>query len=212
MTKCLLKLMLAAIVSVVLIVPFNGMLTHISALPVPFARIDTNESQNQIASNSTGCNSDFNNFVYHPLRLKVIQECTTVTGTLDLARVEKDGDYHMLVKLDPPFANFTNNLNDAKFNGDLVVEPICQNEPTQADAIEPCSSYDGPNFSISSIALGTHLQLTGRYVLDMQHGGWAEIHPLDGMTVIGRPNLAHSQFMQAHPFSQSALAELARES
>jgi hypothetical protein len=212
MTKCLLILMVAAFVSVLLIIPFSGMLSQIAALPVPFPRLNTNESQNQSANNNTGCNPDINNFVYHPLRLKVIQECITVTGTLDLARVEKDGDYHMLVKLDAPFANLTNSLNDAKFNGDLVVEPICQNIPTQTDAIDPCSSYNGPNFGISSTALGTHLELTGRYVLDMQHGGWAEIHPLDGMKTIGQPNLAHSQLMQAHPFSQSALAELARES
>src|SRR6266516_7728462 len=68
----------------------------------------TGESQNQSTSNGTLCNSDIDNFVYHPSRLKVIQECITATGTLDLARVEKDGDYHMLVKLDPPCANLTN--------------------------------------------------------------------------------------------------------
>jgi hypothetical protein len=190
----------------------SALASSISILPVPFARINTNESQNQSTSNGTVCNSDINNFVYNPTRLKVIQECITVTGILDLARAEKDGDYHMLVKLDAPYANLTNSLNDAKFNGDLVVEPICQNTPSQQDAIDPCSPYNGPNFVISSIALGTHLQLTGRYVLDMKHGGWAEIHPLDSVTVMGQPTLSHLRFMQAHPFSQSALAELARES
>jgi hypothetical protein len=211
-------MVLASFGSLVFFIPFHGMVSPTSArtssvsiLPVPFARINTNESQNQVASNGTLCNSDINNFVYHPSRLKVIQECITVTGTLDLARAEKDGDFHMLVKLDAPYANLTNSLNDAKFNGDLVVEPICQNTPTQADAIDPCSPYNGPNFGVSSISLGTHVQLTGRYVLDMQHGGWAEIHPLDSMTVKGQPSLTHLRFMQAHPFSQSALADLARE-
>jgi len=76
------------------------------------------------------------NHVYHPTRLQKQADCITATGTVQYIRPEKDGDYHVLVKLDPQFSNLTNSINDEKMHGDLVVEPVCQNLPvTQADAL-----------------------------------------------------------------------------
>ena len=32
--------------------------------------------------------------------------------------------------------------------------------------------------------VGTHVELTGSYVLDKEHGNWAEIHPVTSITTI----------------------------
>jgi hypothetical protein len=48
-------------------------------------------------------------------------------------------------------------------------------------------------FRIESITpipeVGARVQITGSYVLDMEHGGWAEIHPVSNMTLLSSPQL-----------------------
>ena len=65
--------------------------------------------------------------------------------------------------------------------GDLVVEPICMNRVTQMDAISACQNF---RQSIDIPAVGIMYQVTGSYVLDKQHGKWAEIHPVTSITKI----------------------------
>jgi len=60
--------------------------------------------------------------------------------------------------------------------GLLVVEPICYYAATQADAINICKSDPDPVGVLPMV--GEHVWMEGRYVLDMDHGGWAELHPL----------------------------------
>jgi hypothetical protein len=74
-------------------------------------------------------------FIYNPQRLQVVSPCKSVLGVIESKRVEKDGDYHIRVKLDPPFSNLINSANIKNQLGDLVVEPICMNPVTQADAV-----------------------------------------------------------------------------
>ena len=105
----------------------------------------------------------------------------SVLGVIESKRVEKDGDYHIRVKLDPPFSNLINSANMKNQFGDLVVEPICVNRVTQADAISACQNFH-QNISIPSI--GSHVNITGSYVLDTEHGNWAEIHPVTSITKI----------------------------
>ena len=112
--------------------------------------------------------------VYHPYRLQLRVRCLTVTGTVAAVRSEADGDYHILLRLDPPYANLINNANVSGEHGDLVLEPVCELPVTQQDAIASCA---GVSPTIVAPAVGTHVSATGTYVLDADHG-WMELHPL----------------------------------
>ncbi len=113
--------------------------------------------------------------VYHAYRLQLLDRCRTVTGVVAAVRSERDGDYHVLLSLDPQFASMLRPANTTGEHGDLVLEPICQHPVTQFDAVAPCA---GGVPLIPIPPLGTHVSATGAYVLDNDHGGWAELHPL----------------------------------
>ena len=113
------------------------------------------------------CDKSLWNHVYNPQRLQVVSPCKSVLGVIESKRVEKDGDYHIRVKLDPPFSNLINSANIKNQLGDLVVEPICMNPVTQADAISGCQNFH-QNINIPPI--GSHANITGSYVLDKEHG------------------------------------------
>jgi hypothetical protein len=134
-----------------------------------------------VSTSSTECDQTLWNHVYNPTRLQVVDNCKSVTGIIESKRVEKDGDFHIRVKLDPPFSNMINSANIQNQFGDLVVEPICVNKVTQADAISACQNFH-QNISIPPI--GIHVNITGSYVLDKEHGNWAEIHPVTSMIKI----------------------------
>lgn len=127
----------------------------------------------------SGCVSDQDQYIYHPARLKVIAVCRYATGTIAAIRKEADGDFHILVQLDPPYASLVNAANSGQELGDLVVEPVCELKVTQADAKALCGQDHDP-IDVKSIAVGQHVWLTGRYVTDSEHGSWAEFHPLYG--------------------------------
>jgi hypothetical protein len=59
-----------------------------------------------------------------------------------------------------------------------VLEPICVNPVTQPDAVSACQNFH-ENISIATV--GSHVRVTGSYVSDNQHGGWAGIHPVTSM-------------------------------
>ena len=63
----------------------------------------------------------------------------------------------------------------------MVLESICINRVTQPDTISACKNFH-ENIIIRSV--GSHVQVTGSYVLDKEHGGWAEIHPVTSMVKI----------------------------
>jgi hypothetical protein len=114
--------------------------------------------------------------VYHPRRLQLVDPCRTVTGVITGIRLEPDGDYHIRLRLDPPFVDMLRPANHSLQRGDLVLEPICQHPVTQADAIQACQGAGVPPIPIPPV--GTHVSATGAYVLDLQHQGLAELHPL----------------------------------
>jgi hypothetical protein len=113
--------------------------------------------------------------VYHAYRLHLIDPCKTVSGTIVAIRSEADGDYHVLLALDSQYSSLLRSANYSGEHGDLVLEPICQHSITQADAVGPCS---GPVSNVPIPPIGTHVSATGSYVYDLDHGGWAELHPL----------------------------------
>jgi hypothetical protein len=107
----------------------------------------------------------------------VLAPCLHASGTVAAKRAEADGDYHILIVLDPPYAGLVNAANQGPELGDLVVEPVCVLPVTQADAVAPCAPNKTP-LDVSGISIGQHIWIEGRYVTDTDHGGWAEFHPL----------------------------------
>lgn len=98
--------------------------------------------------------------VYHPARLQVVKPCAQVTGKVTKVKHEPDGDYHILVLLDAPYADVVNDVNREKQGGALVVEVIPSDQA-----------------KVPTPKVGDQVRVTGAQVLDKQHGGWAEIHP-----------------------------------
>jgi len=125
-------------------------------------------------SGNTNCDSKLWEHVYHKYRLDVIEECKTVTGTIEKIKPEEDGDLHILLKLDKGQDGLLAEGNYKIQHGDLVIEPICVAQAIQKDAIGPCSDYIN-NVKIPYI--GDHVRVTGSFVFDKEHG-WNEIHPI----------------------------------
>ena len=121
--------------------------------------------------------TDQDGYVYNPDRLEVLAACVYVTGTIDAVRREADGDLHILLKVDAAYRYLLRPANQGEELGDLVVEPVCVKSVTQTDAIATCESDPDPLSSPFPIA-GDRVWMEGRYVLDLDHGGWAELHPL----------------------------------
>jgi hypothetical protein len=133
------------------------------------------------ASLVTGCQAtDQDQYVYHPARLQIVAACVRVTGTVLAIRREADGDLHIRVKLDPTYQAMLTTGNQQQCAGAicglLVVEPVCVDPVTQADAVTTCAADTDPLSGLPQV--GQHVWLEGRSVLDTQHGSWAELHPL----------------------------------
>jgi hypothetical protein len=114
-------------------------------------------------------------YVYHPVRLRVLQSCIHVSGVVRALRVENDGDLHLQLELDAPYHDLLEPANSLE-QGDMVVEPVCVALPIQPDALDTCVADAHPLTSLPQV--GQHVWMEGRYVLDREHGSWAELHPL----------------------------------
>ena len=121
------------------------------------------------------CDMSLWRHVYQPKRLPVIDICKTVSGTIVNVWHMKDGDAHINVKLDPQFENLLKPANYAQQHGYLVVEVICHWPTTHPPVVPYCQNFH-QNVNIPPI--GTHVTITGSYVLDKEHDNWAEIHPV----------------------------------
>jgi hypothetical protein len=83
---------------------------------------------------------------------------------------------HINVRLDAAYVGLLNEGNQFE-NGELVVEPVCQIPPPQADAIRVCAADPDPLAGLLP-RVGDHVWMEGRQVLDLQHHAWMELHPL----------------------------------
>jgi len=124
------------------------------------------------------CNDSLWNHVYNPSRLEIVDTCITLTGVIDSIRSERDGDLHIRLRLDPPHAHLVNQANQENQFGDLVLEPICIGKVIQATAVSACLNF---HQDIDIPPVGSHVQVTGSYVKDKEHGEWTEIHPITTM-------------------------------
>jgi hypothetical protein len=156
-----------------------------AAAPAPAAPITPEAA---LAAGTT-CNPGLWTHVYHGRmatardRLVVINPCVTVTGTIVNAAREADGDWHIRLKLDPPFTSMLNAFNFSGQHGFLVVEPMCANVVTQADtrAEGVCNGFMQDLFKPTM--KNKHVSVTGAFVTDAEHH-WNEIHPVSKITVL----------------------------
>lgn len=129
------------------------------------------------------CDPSLWSHVHDPSRLKILNSCVTVTGTVMAESPDNDdGDMTMQVALDPAYTQLLNSDNISKLSGWLQVEAVCQ-APYNGhipDTARACQNFTGTVFIPP---IGMHVQITGTYVNDTNHG-WTEIHPVTTITPI----------------------------
>lgn len=137
--------------------------------------------------------------VWNSTRLEVIDDCTSVTGTVVSSFETNDGDQHIQLFPDAKYLKLLNKKNIELQLSSLVIEPICSHDPTiinnstlldagvgyadgqiESGSIEAC---DGFVSDVYIPKVGEHVRITGSYVLDTLHG-WMEIHPVTKIEVI----------------------------
>lgn len=126
------------------------------------------------------CDPTLWNHIYHPSRLQIITSCMQVTGTIEFKRKEKDGDEHILLRLDPGQEGLINQYNKERQKGCLVLEPVCVHGVTQEDAKDACRNFVS---TVTIPKVGTHVRVTGSYVIDLEHK-WTEIHPVTSFEIL----------------------------
>ena len=139
----------------------------------------SNGNAADVAAND--CDATLWQHVYKPDRLRVISQCTTVTGIIADPRPDDDGDMHANLMLDPGQASMDNTRNAKKKNGGLVIEIVCAVKPkSPKSAIKACKGYHA---SVAMPAAGAHVRVTGTLVND-SHNGWLEIHPVSKIELL----------------------------
>ena len=107
------------------------------------------------------------NGVWGPSRLRVLSTCVTVTGTIEALTPTSgpavDGDYGIDLRVDPGYA-WTLSLGSYVLNGgNLHIEIVPSDQPAVLGNL--------------TLVPGAHVQVTGAWVLDTDHGWTSEIHP-----------------------------------
>jgi hypothetical protein len=145
--------------------------------------------------------------VYLSGRLRQIDRCRTVSGTVDCTKVEPDGDVHVRLRLDPQYAGLLKPANDLQTcsghpGPHLVVEIIPQHP--EGILFRTNNADAGGFIDPPTPAPGDHIIASGPYVIDtnslhriLYQGraaeNWAEIHPawairVDHPATPGQPN------------------------
>ncbi len=114
------------------------------------------------------------NGVWSPSRLRVLSTCVTVTGTIEALEPTSgpavDGDYSLDIRVDPGY-EWTLSLGSYVLNGgNLHVEVVPSDQPAVLGNL--------------TLTPGAHIQVTGVWVLDTDHGWTSEIHPAWDIVVL----------------------------
>jgi len=153
------------------------------------------------------CVGDPHSHVYSPDRLLLLAACIELTGYVDLENAEPDGDFHVRLHLDPgqdcPGQPCLDADNVSQQAGDLVLEPVCENPISQADAASACQGYHNP---LVLAPVGSHVVVMGPFVLDINHG-WNEIHPLESIRVVAGSKASAPTNPSPSPTESSAPAQ-----
>jgi hypothetical protein len=155
-----------------------------------FKSLPSNSNASSILSptTTTNCDSSLWNSIGNPgpPRFKMLNPCTTVTGTVTLVHFPPDGDTVLALALDSPYKFMITKANyNTKMTGGIWVEMICQrNNNAEHEPIHngDCQGFNGQKFPTPKV--GDHLSVTGSYILDIREGGHAEIHPAYSVTKI----------------------------
>jgi hypothetical protein len=134
----------------------------------------------QVAStlSATCTPTDQDQYVYDPTRLEVLQACIRVTGIVDGMWVAPDGDTNFLLRLDPPYQHLlTPGNEEGEERGDLGIEAVCTVSPVDPIVMALCAADRDP-YAQPTPRIGAHVWMEGRYILDLNHGSHAELHPL----------------------------------
>jgi hypothetical protein len=112
--------------------------------------------------------------VWGPQRLRVLDTCVTVTGTIVGLLPQKgpatDNDYIIEIKVDPQY-QYILSIGSYWFkNGYLHVEIIPKDQPKVLSNL--------------NLEIGMRVKITGVWVLDTDHGWWSELHPVWKIEVI----------------------------
>ena len=136
---------------------------------------------------SNQCDGSIDKFVPNPFIQTInssrflVGDCVTVSGKVIWTHyINTDGDANFNVKLDSKYKSLLTPANNSpKFHGAIHVEVVCQGPNKSKDPIKvnQCKKpkYDGPKFPLPKV--GKRVQVTGTYLLDVNEGGHAEIHP-----------------------------------
>ncbi len=146
-----------------------------TAIPTPIVTPLPEPEPTTSQQASVCANAEPLNHVYNPDRLVVLEPCKTVSGTVMKVIQEQDGDTHVRLNVDPQYSNTINQANINGQHGYLVLEIVCAYPVTQTDAIDACTKYTN---EIRIPKVGEHIEVTGQFVSDSDHGGWNEIHPV----------------------------------
>ena len=151
--------------------------------------------------------------VYLSGRLRLIDRCRTVSGTVDCTKVEPDGDVHVRLRLDPQYVPLLRPANalqtcSGQAGPHLVVEIIPQRP--QGVLFRTNNADAGGFHDPPTPDAGDHITATGPYVIDtnslhriLYQGraaeNWAEIHPawairVDQAATPGEPNQFGPEF------------------
>jgi len=113
----------------------------------------------------------------------IVGNCIAVTGKVTWTHyMNSDGDANFNIKLDKKYNSLLTpaNMNN-KLKGALHIEVVCQGKNSSKDPIKinQCKvpKYNGPDFRKVLPKVGSRVQITGIYVIDIREGGHAELHP-----------------------------------
>jgi hypothetical protein len=113
----------------------------------------------------------------------IVGNCITVSGKVTWTHyMNSDGDANFNIKLDKKFNSLLTPANNSKkLKGTLHIEVVCQGKNSSKDPVKinQCKvpKYDGPNFKKVLPKVGSRVQVTGLYVIDVREGGHSELHP-----------------------------------
>lgn len=130
--------------------------------------VQTNSSSSCMQGNLAGAGTQQNG-VWGPQRLRVIETCVTVSGTVEGITPQygpsNDNDFGIDIKLDPQYSSLLSVGNLVVGSGLMHAEVVPSEQPllaAQLHALKP----------------GDRITITGALVLDTDHGYGAEIHPV----------------------------------
>lgn len=124
-----------------------------------------------------GCHASGNVFqhTHDPSRLRIISQCVTVEGVVKpVPGIASDGDYCFDLEVNDSTLLGIGNIILRR--GGLHVEVV------PADHYRVLSPVGG------GVCPGDVVRVTGVFVIDTDHGRWAEIHPAEQIVVVERAN------------------------